>query len=392
MERALNPYRWGLLALAVLYYTMGFAVRFAWPPLIPEAAADLGIGMSAAGSYMSAFYLGYVAAQIPGGFLGDRFGARRVIGASLLLEAAGTLALGLSPGFGPGFAARLLAGLAAGAVYSSCVRYVASLFPAREQPLAFSLMMMAPAGVGVIIPNALMPWLGGLLAWRGAFCALAALVFLMGLAALAAVRDVPQPPRPGESFLTGLREVMRNRNLMLLSASCFGLMWLMVGFVTWGNTYMKELGLASESGLVMILYGVAGMVACPLAGVLAGRLPSPKYLILGACLGLVPCVLLFGQFSSFPPLAVLGTLIGFLIGLANPAIPLLTARYARKDMVATAGGVTAGLYQCGAILGPLVIGWSNDLTGGFGPAWLLLALGGLLGLAALVPLRDLNNN
>lgn len=387
MEDNLNPRRWWLVALAVLYYTMGFAVRFAWPPLIQDAAVDLGISMSAAGSYMSAFYIGYVITQIPGGVLGDRFGVRAVIAGALLIEALGTLAVGLAPSFGLGFAGRLVTGLGAGAVYASCIRYVTTLFPPREQPMAFALMMMAPVGVGVIIPNLLMPWLNALFSWRGAFCAMSLLVLGMGLVAWLMVRDKPRPRAQVSSFFSGLGLVLREKNLVFLALACFGIMWMMVGFVSWGNTYIRGLGHSEEAAsLVMTLYGVFGIGGSALSGVIAQRWLAPKSLMLAASLAMIPCALLFGRGESLTLLAVLGAAVGFLMGLANALVPLLTALFARKDIVGTASGVTACIFQCGAILGPLLMGWSKDVTGTFSTAWLLLALGGVMAALCLLPL------
>jgi predicted MFS family arabinose efflux permease len=389
-EMNMNPYRWLLVTLAVLYYTMGFTVRFAWPPLIQDAVADMGISMSAAGSYMSAFYIGYVITQIPGGMFADRFGVRIVIAVALLLEGIGALAVGLAPNFALGFAGRVLTGLGAGAVYSSCIRYITTLFPPREQPIAFALMMMAPVGVGVILPNVLMPWLKGLFSWRGAFCAMSILVFAMGLVAYLVVRDKPQLETRRASIFDGLGVVLREKNLIFLGLACFGMIWVMVGFVSWGNTYIRGLGYSEQTaGLVMTSYGIAGIVASALAGVIAQRFLSPKTLFLLACLMMIPCSILFGRYETIFPLVALSSVIGLLTGLANALMPLLTVMFAPKNAIGTASGVTACICQCGAILGPLVMGWSKDITGTFSTAWVLLALGGIIGVLCILLLGHL---
>ncbi len=384
-----HPLRWWLHIGAVLYYTMGFMVRFAWPPLIPVASADLGIGMSSAGLYMSAFYIGYVISQIPGGMLGDRFGARVVIGAALLLEAAGTFGVGLSPDFWVGFACRVLTGLGAGAVYGSCVRYITVLFPPKERGLAFGLMMMAPAGVGVILPNVLMPWLSAMLTWREAFQVMGVVVFLAAGLAFLLVRDTVEETRQKQSFVSGIALVLRNRNLVFMALAGFWVMWVMVCFVSWSNTYIKSLGHSMEiAGMVMIVYGLAGVAISPIGGAILQKVPSPKKCFILILLVLTPILWLFGQVQSVPLLCVMAGTVGLLLGLLNPIMPLLTSRFAGKELMGTASGVTGCIFQAGAIIGPWLVGMSVDITGSFGVAWIILPAAALAGVLCILPMSD----
>ena len=386
-EMKLNPYRWPLHILVILYYTMGFMVRFAWPPLIPLVTADLGISMAKAGAYMSAFYIGYVLIHIPGGLLGDRFGSRLVIDTALLVEGLGTLGLGLVSDFNLGFACRVLTGLGAGAIYSACVRYVSTLFPPKEAGLAFGLMMMAPAGVGIILPNLLMPWLSTVLSWRQSFIVLSGIVFLMSVVTFIVVRDKPALAQRRMSFGESFMAVIKNRNLVFLALASFWLMWVMVGFVSWGNTYVKELGFSvSTASLVMMAYGLTGIAASPLGGYLGQKISNPMAMFIILLLCLAPCVWGFGQSRSLWTLAAFSGAVGFIIGLANPLLPLLTAMFAGPELRATAGGVTGCIFQTGAILGPLAVGLSKDYTGGFALAWQLLTAAALVGAACLIPM------
>jgi len=388
-----NHHRWFLHALAVLYFTMGFVARFAWPPLIPAAAPDLGLSMSGAGAYMSAFYLGYVLFQIPGGLLGDRFGARLVIGFALLVEALGTFGTGMASDFSLGFACRLLTGLGAAAVYTCCVRYALSLFPPGEVGLAYGLMMMAPAGIGVLLPNLLMPWLNTLLSWRGAFQAISVVILLTGAAAFLAVRDTPGVSARGKSVFQGIRETLGEKRLLWLSAAWFWLLWFMVGFLSWSNTYIKELGFSLETGSrVMLVYGVAGLIASPLGGMLFQKVSSPVIFLQGIFLGLAACAWFFVQSVDLVILSGLAGIIGFLLGLAYPALPLLISMLAKKETVATASGVTACIFQLGAVAGPWVMGLSKDLSGSFTLAWVLLAGSGILGAISFIPLKKMRNS
>lgn len=83
-DRSQATLKWMVLLLTVFSYLMGSIVSFAWPPIIAVASPELGIDMTRAGLYMSAFYIGYVITHVPAGFLADRFGVRYLIGGALI--------------------------------------------------------------------------------------------------------------------------------------------------------------------------------------------------------------------------------------------------------------------------------------------------------------------
>ncbi len=68
-----------VLFIAFLAYLFSYMDRMAWAPIIPLASKDLGINAAQAGSLMTAFYLGYVITQVPGGYLTDKYGYRKML-------------------------------------------------------------------------------------------------------------------------------------------------------------------------------------------------------------------------------------------------------------------------------------------------------------------------
>ncbi len=383
-----HPYRWLLHCFTISYFTMSFLVRFTWPPLISAAAPELGISMAAAGAYMSAFFMGYVITQIPGGLLGDRFGARTVIAAALVLEGMGSLGVSLAEEYATGFFCRFFSGLGGGMVFASCVRYTARIFPKRELGPAFGLMMAAPSGVGVIVPNLLIPWLASHWGWRGAFAIVSGIAFCMGLVAFSLVRDAPERHARGRSFQQ-LGAVLRERNLMFLGLAGFWLIWTTVCFITWGNAHIENLGFDRfDASRVMLSFGLGGLIGSPLGGCIASRTPSLKWGLAAMFLMIPPCLWLFGEARTLAALAATAAAAGIAVGLANPFTPLLTSLYADKNSLATAGGVTGCLYQLGAVIGPWLLGVSIDFSGGYSLAWAILAVAPFMGILCLLPLQE----
>ncbi len=387
-QTAPNPWRWLLLTFTIAYFTMSFVVRFVWPPVIPIAAPELGIAATGAGAYMTAFFIGYVITQIPGGMLGDKFGTRFVFCSALFIEGLGSFGVSISPNYITGFAFRILTGLGGGMVFASCVRYIVTIFPAKELGIAFGLMLMTPAGIGVIMPNLIMPWLLEMFSWRECFQVVGCASFTMAFIAFLIVRDAPNMKKE-ENLFNGLLTLIRKKNILLLGATGFWLIWITVGFVTWGNSHIQELKYTRlEASYIMMSFGFLGMLGSFLGGIFAPKAPSLRLGLMSAFIVMAPLTWMFSQAVTLTSLAIWAGALGFTIGFANPFTPLLTTKFAGKESLGTASGVTGCMYQFGAMVGPLVMGYSRDVTGGFAVAWLILTIVPVMGAFTLLFMQE----
>lgn len=380
-----NMAKWMILVLAVCSYLMGFIARFAWAPVISSAVPDLGMDMTQAGLYMSAFYIGYVLVHIPAGYLADRFGARFIIVTAMIIEGLTCLGLAFTGSFALGFVLRVLTGLGAGTVYASCIRLISSWYAPEERGAAFGLLMISPA-LGVLVSNQLTALILGRFSWQAVFISIGAMAMVLAVVAFVGIRDKKQEVGD-QRFSQGIRYVLSNRKIMTVSLVGFCLMWAQVGFISWGNAAIEKAGYSvSDAVLVMTLFGVGGIVGPLFSGYLADRSGNKKRLLLVGFVALIPLLFVFGSLAQFRMLAIMALLIGFVNGYINTFMPLMVTEYADPQWSGIAGGVSGCVFQSGAIIGPLAIGLSVDATGSFGAAWYMLAGAALLGSVILLGL------
>src|SRR4030095_4857871 len=76
--------RFSTVALVVLCQVAHFLTLAAIPLLLPAIREDLGINFTQAGMISAAGMLSYALAQIPAGYLSDRYGPRRLVFIGLL--------------------------------------------------------------------------------------------------------------------------------------------------------------------------------------------------------------------------------------------------------------------------------------------------------------------
>ncbi len=136
------------LLAAVLLYLDRFCISFA-ERYIKE---DLGLSNAQVSLLFSAFFLTYALAQVPTGFLGDRYGARRVLTLYILLWSLFTALTGLAGGFLILIAYRLGFGVAQAGAYPTSAVLVGGWVPVTSRGTASSLVAFGGRIGGFIAP------------------------------------------------------------------------------------------------------------------------------------------------------------------------------------------------------------------------------------------------
>lgn len=382
------PYRWVVLALMASCFLFTFIVRFTWPPLIPVVVPVLNMKMSQAGAFMSAFYLGYIITQIPAGLLADKFGVRLLLTFSLLIEGAATFGMAYITTFEQGFFLRIVSGLGAGAVYSACTRALMEWFPPKERGTAFGLLLAAVSG-GIVLSGRLVPPLNAAFGWTGAFQTIGAVTILVGILIFFLVKS--SSTVLGGSMLEGFKIVFGNKDLILTSLSGFCLLWVELGTATWTVAHIKNLGFGlKEAGMVLMWYGVGGMLAPTITGWLSDKFGHRKLLYIAGLIVICPLTVYFGSLESLSMLSAVGFLFGFISYGANPHLTVMISEFAGRAWSATANGASNCFFQFASMISPLVIGLSIDWTGSHDWVWWIMAAGPLMGVFFMLPVNPEN--
>lgn len=385
-NKVVNSYRWVILTLTVSCFVLTFLIRFSWPPLIPVVGPLLKMSMTQAGAYMSAFYIGYVITQIPAGILSDRFGVRFILAASLVVEGITTWAMGMITSFDMGFWFRIGAGLGAGAVYSACARALMQWFSPSERGTAFGIMLAAPSA-GMVLANFLVPVLNTALGWQGVFKSIGVATAVIGFLLYFLIKS-DDSPKSAQPLLGGFKVVFSSRDLLLTALAGFGLLWVELGIATWTVAHIKRMGFnLVNAGMVLIWYGVAGIIAPIASGWLSDVLRNRKTIIIAAYLLSVPVTVVFGYQTTLLTLSVWAFVMGLFHWAGNPHLTILVSEYAGREWAATANGVANCFFQAAPIIGSVVMGWSIDATGSFNTVWYIMSAGPLLGAILLLFIR-----
>ncbi|MER7010237.1 MFS transporter [Saccharopolyspora sp. NPDC000359] len=386
---ARHPYRWVVLVLSWAAFTMTAVDRSTWGPASVSVGEDLGVSLAGLGVFATGYYVGYVLSNAAGGVLADWLGPRVVLAASLFLAGGFMVLFGESDSVVLGIAFQAAVGVFAGCDYSAGVKLIAQWFPARDRGFAMGLFMTATS-LGTVIANAVVPSLIAASGWRASYhlfgaasMVVAVLCFLLlrpGGHAMAARRERP-----------GLRPLARNRDLWLLGLAGFGGLWGTYGFITWSNALMvKGNGVSPvQAGVVVVIFGVAAIVAKPLVGVVSdlsgGRRKVPTAVVLG---GFVVALLAFGTRKDLVGFLWVAPFLGVAAYVYSPLMVALIPRLAGVRLAGSAAGMTNAFWQLGSTIVPVVIGGVFQATGSFFWAFATLAAGPLLGMFLMLGVRE----
>ncbi len=366
-----------LAVLTLARTTMGFQFQSV-ASVSPFIVADLGITYAALGTLIGIYLLPGMAAAIPGGWLGQVLGDRRVVVLGLACMTVGGLMAAVEGDYTVMLAGRALAGLGAVFLNVLVTKMVADWFEDRVIVGAMGVLLISwPLGIAIAMVG-LGP-LAEAMSWPAVMIATSVVCGL----ALILVQTLYRPPPGLEARAPGRRSARLGRREIELSIWS-GLVWTFynLGFIlvlSFGPEYLTAIGYgASRAGAMVSLVTWVVMPSVVIGGFLAERAGRPD-LTLHLCLfgaGVAICAVpVWG--ASVAAFVVMGILFGPNAGLVMG----LPAKVLRPECRALGMGIFYTFYYVGMGVGPTVAGWSRDLTGS--PAAPLYFAAAMLGLAMI---------
>ncbi|WP_160110422.1 MFS transporter, partial [Caballeronia arvi] len=120
-------------AILFVGWFLSYFDRFIINIALPFVGREFHLGPASEGLVLSVFFAGYSIAQIPGGWLADRVGARRVMVFSVLMLSVFTAFTGFAWSFASLLVVRFLFGLAEGGFPSASFRALSDYFPKQRR-------------------------------------------------------------------------------------------------------------------------------------------------------------------------------------------------------------------------------------------------------------------
>ncbi|MBO2011316.1 MFS transporter [Hymenobacter negativus] len=406
--------RWQLRTAAGLfvgysaYYLCRSNLAVAAPLLIREFGSQ-GLNKEVMGQIASVGVLFYAAGKVVNGVLGDFLGGKKIFLLGMVGAVAATVAFGLGQGVAVFFVAWALNRLVQAMGWAGLVKITAHWFSYRSYGKIMGLLSLSYL-VGDIAAKLLLGQLLVLgMGWRGLFGVAAAILALVALANWFTLASTPAsvgltapPSNPDSLFEAGLAAkqpaslgallgpYFRSPAFLLLLVLSFGLTALREAFSFWVPTYLVEAAHLSESAASQYsaLYSAFGMLSILGAGYLSDTWLRGQRgpLLLAACLGLVPVLVLMAQPTSggLLPLVLISLVGLLLLGPYSFLAGAMALDAGGRQGAATAAGLVDAVGYVGGTGALWLTGRLAEHQGWSGAFLALAALAAATAVAALV--------
>ena len=342
------------------------------PPLFPLLREVYGVGYTELGFAISVFSIVTACTQAPVGFAVDRFGARRILTAGLLLEGAAFVLIGLTPFYGALVALMAVAGLANAVYHPADYSLLNASVDPRRMGRAFSFHTSAGMLGNAVAPVAMVS-LMAIMDWRMALTLCGGVGIAVALLVMFNARALKDRPGGGDGAgaaagaaatgATGIRLLM-SAPILLGTLFFFGMSVAGYGIQSFSVSALHILHDApiAEATTVLTAYLFASPVGVLAGGWVADRIRRRHDAFAALCIVMVAvCIGLVAAFR--PPLAVIAVVFvvaGFFSGMVAPSRDMLIRSMTPPGEIAKVFGFVSTGFNLGGIVAPVMFGFLLD--------------------------------
>jgi len=344
--------------------------------LVPLIGKELGLSLSQIGLIMTCQYLASAVANIPGGMITDTVGRKGLLMAvSLFWVGFPYFLMGFTHSYLMLLTCVSLVGFGNSIWHPTAIPTLAQRYPDRKGWVLSIHGMGGNVGdaVAPVVIGALLTWF----TWREVMMLnvapgfVASLLILMYLGTLslggrprANAVDAGEQRQGMAAYLAGVRVLLRDRNLVLLSTGSAFRSMTNNALLTFLPVYLAyEMGYSPVwVGACMFALQAAGFAATPVAGHASDKLGRRSVML--ATMASTAVVLVLMAFAGKSPMFVaLVAVLGFVMYASRPVLQAWLLDTTPKNLGGTSIGIMFGAQAVGSAIGPLLGGIIGDQYG-----------------------------
>ncbi|WP_392552622.1 MFS transporter [Orbus wheelerorum] len=409
--------RWMIVVFLFIVTAVNYGDRATLGIAGKAMQGELGFNAADMGWVMSSFGIAYVIGQLPGGWLLDRFGSKRVYFLSIAFWSIFTLLQGTVHFFIGAWAIimlftfRFLMGFAEAPSFPGNSRITAAWFPAKERATAVAIFNSAQYFATVIFAP-IMGWLTHEYGWQSVFFFMGGVGIIVSVATLLVIRNPKDHPWANEAEvqyikeggalidmdqkkdngkkqgpkLSYLTQLVTNRMLLGVYLGQYCINCLTFFFISWFPIYLAtERGMNIKAvGFAAAVPAIAGFIGGISGGVFSDYLMRKTNslsiarktpIVMGMLLSMT---MIFCNYVDSIALVIFFMSLAFFgkgVGALGWAVMADTAP---KEMSGLAGGLFNMFGNASSIISPIVIGYIVAWTGRFEWALVFVAAHALI--------------
>ncbi|WP_342441117.1 MFS transporter [Lysinibacillus sp. FSL K6-0075] len=362
--------RYLVIAMLFLGWSLGNFDRFIINFAILDISKELQLTESLTGIVLSSFFAGYALMQIPGGWLADRFGYRKVLISTILVWSIFTVLTGAAWSFLSIIVIRFLFGVGEGSYFPAASKGIANWFPVDERSKAMSIMLTSGSIMGVVAPivgTYLMLALG----WRDIFYIVGALGIVVALSFFFLVKEKNTPATEQVKAQTSkapLRDVLKTPMIWKLFIAYFSIYAVNWGLTSWMPTYLSKVkGLELTAvGIYSAIPPFIGIFAMLCSGYVLDKMPQGRDKLVAGIFAIIAGIglLFMANAPSMLIFTVCQSVVTVMLSFNIILITSVPLKILPEAVVGTANGFINTGAQFAGVLTPMLIGFLVEAFGG----------------------------
>ncbi len=379
---ALSNRKTSLVGFVLLYvaFCISYIDRAAISLALAQIGKDFNLQAADLGIIISAFFLGYAAMQVPGGWLADRIGSKLVVVVTIAMWSLFTVMTSFAWSLVSLIVIRFIFGIAEGGFPPASIKAVAEFFQKDSRPKMSALLTSSNYAGSMVAPLIMAPliiWLG----WRHAFEVIGAAGIVFAVVYMLSVPGIGRAKQAdaGKGVLhdeaqTG--ELVKNPLLWQLLVVWFGLSCVNKGLDSWMPTYLlQQRGLDLKAvGMLTPIPFLLATISTAIGGWVMTTFfaEREKYLLIGS--SALTGIFLYAMYTSqtITSLIVFQSLVYFFKSFVLASVIALPTKLLRDRQIGTGIGMVNFGGQSAGFVAPAIMGFIVTGTGSFDAAFAFL--------------------
>ena len=333
------------------------------------------------GQVFSIFFLGYMLLQIPGGFLADKYGPKKVLLTIVFVWSVFTAATGLVGGLTSMLVVRFLFGAAEAPFSAAAALLIGQIFEAKDRGKAMSLYLSSSGFVMVFAPIIAAQLIDSM-GWRNLFFILGG--FGIAIIVIFFYTFKGDKLQQAQELVTGavqqtaakaakveipLSQIMRIPMVWWLMVAYFATYTLLWGLGNWMPTYLVQTFNVNikQAGTLQAIPGFGSLAGFVVSGFIIDALSDKNNRIVAVAVSVISTVALYilylGQ-MTVTGVIIVQTIVNFAIGFVAIYMPALILKKLPVDFVGRLSGIGLFFAYLGSTIAPTVMGAITKAAGG----------------------------
>jgi len=377
-----------LFSLTVSFLSL--MMLFSFTSILGGLKDELALSNTQFGLLLSLFSIMYAIAQIPAGFLSDKYGGKNVASVGVSIMAISALLFSFSFNFDVALLLRCLAGFTGGLVLPSAVRLLSDWYPPKERNMAMGIFGLGQ-GLGFVVTYTIGSIVVEYFGWRmgslfsGIFASLTALLAWIFLKNAARPVDVERDTvvvdtAKGVTHALPLLAIVNFTGLSVAS----GVLQFTPQFLMLRFDFSTIAG-----GFITSLVGILTMLASYAGGLSSRKIGGDNVILLS----MLMCVLFpiwlgysYTIISVLVVVAVIGFATMFYFGPTFAGVP----HAAGDKRAGTMFGVFNATSFGASAFSPLILGYVLDSTHAYESAFTSLSIIAIIGVGAAIAMKRMH--